>query len=150
MQLHDLKPTIMRETAKRIGRGGKRGTYSGRGIKGQKARAGHRIRPVLRDLLKKIPKRRGYRFSSRTPAPGVMNVGMLENRFAQGTAISFETLAKHGLITRLQRTKKSVKILGDGTITKALTIKDIPVSASAKSKIEAAGGQIINTLKSSD
>ena len=53
MLLRDLKPKTSKKSKKRIGRGGKRGTYSGRGIKGQKARAGHRIRPEIRDILKK-------------------------------------------------------------------------------------------------
>lgn len=62
MQLHEIKKPENIKDKKRIGRGGKRGTYCGRGIKGQKARAGAKIRPALRDLIKKIPKIRGYRF----------------------------------------------------------------------------------------
>lgn len=62
MQLHQIKPSHKSKSEKRIGRGGKRGTYSGRGIKGQKARAGAKKRPALRDFVKKIPKKRGYRF----------------------------------------------------------------------------------------
>jgi large subunit ribosomal protein L15 len=61
MQLHEIKGLKNKEK-KRVGRGGKRGTYCGRGIKGQKARAGAKIRPALRDFIKKIPKLRGYRF----------------------------------------------------------------------------------------
>lgn len=57
MQIHQIKPKIRKEPKKRVGRGGKRGTYSGRGSKGQKARAGHRIRPYLRDVIKKLPKK---------------------------------------------------------------------------------------------
>jgi len=59
MQLHQISPAHSNKKGKRVGRGGKRGTYSGRGIKGQKARAGHRIRPAIRDFMMKIPKLRG-------------------------------------------------------------------------------------------
>jgi len=59
MQLHEVKPTTINKSKKRIGRGGKRGTYSGRGIKGQKSRAGRKIRPAVRDLMQRTPKLRG-------------------------------------------------------------------------------------------
>lgn len=61
MQLHQIKPSHKLKTKKRIGRGGKKGTYSGKGMKGQKSRAGAKIRPELRDFIKKIPKVRGYK-----------------------------------------------------------------------------------------
>lgn len=59
MQLHEISPTHRNTAKRRVGRGGKKGTYSGRGIKGQKARAGHKIRPALRDFVLKLPKLRG-------------------------------------------------------------------------------------------
>lgn len=65
MQIHELKPTHKKKEAKKIGRGGKRGTYSGKGMKGQKSRAGRRLEPVVRSLIKKYPKLRGYRFKSK-------------------------------------------------------------------------------------
>ena len=64
MQLHELRPTEERKAKKRVGRGGKRGTYSGRGMKGQKARAGRRIRPAMRDLMQRTPKLRGVKNQS--------------------------------------------------------------------------------------
>ena len=143
MQLHDLKSKTARKSQKRVGRGGKRGTYSGRGIKGQKARAGHRIRPALRDLLKKIPKRRGYRFSPITKAGTVLTVSAISKHFLPNAVVSPEILAKRGLIGRTYRAKGAVKILGDGMITKSLIIKNIPTSRSARAKIEAAGGKIM-------
>ncbi|HEY4495498.1 MAG TPA: uL15 family ribosomal protein, partial [Candidatus Paceibacterota bacterium] len=63
MQLHQLQRNKKARKGIRVGRGGKRGKTSGRGTKGQKARAGHRIRPEIRDAIKKLPKRRGYRFN---------------------------------------------------------------------------------------
>lgn len=62
MQLHELRPKHKLKKRKRIGRGGKRGTYSGRGVKGQKSRSGRRFAPVIRSLIKRYPKLRGYRF----------------------------------------------------------------------------------------
>ena len=59
MQLHEIQPNQKNESRKRIGRGGKRGTYSGKGIKGQKSRAGKKIRPAIRDLIQRTPKLRG-------------------------------------------------------------------------------------------
>lgn len=63
MQLHELKPIHKKKRSKRIGRGGKKGTYAGRGVKGQKSRAGRRLKPLVRELIKRYPKLRGYRFS---------------------------------------------------------------------------------------
>ena len=83
MQIHNLKnPNKKRK--KRIGRGGKRGTYSGKGMKGQKSRAGHRIRPQLRDIIKKIPKRRGYRMQTPPERTATVNVGELDKKFGDG------------------------------------------------------------------
>ena len=62
MQLQDIKPRNKPKRKKRVGRGGKRGTYSGKGLKGQKSRAGAKIRPELRDFIKKVPKLKGYNF----------------------------------------------------------------------------------------
>jgi len=59
MQLHELKPIHSNKQSKRVGRGGKRGTTSGSGTKGQKSRSGHRIRPAIRDLMRRLPKLRG-------------------------------------------------------------------------------------------
>jgi large subunit ribosomal protein L15 len=59
MQLHQLQPITKKKAEKRVGRGGKRGTYSGRGLKGQKARAGRKIRPAIRDYIQKLPKIKG-------------------------------------------------------------------------------------------
>lgn len=143
MQLHALKPKHTRRPIKRIGRGGKRGAYSGRGIKGQKARAGHRIRPALRDLLKKIPKRRGYRFNTLAMKPQTINISALEKYFTPGDMISLKTLAQKNILRITRGRQPSLKILGDGTLTKALIIEKLPLSASARSKIERVGGKVI-------
>lgn len=141
-----MSPTHKHKDPKRVGRGGKRGTYSGKGIKGQKARAGRRIRPALRDLLKKIPKRRGYRFHSLQVKPSVINVGDLENRFVAGEVVSPATLRAKKLFVPKKGQPFGVKILGDGAITKALTVESIPLSQSARAKIEAAGGKVAKNV----
>jgi len=61
MQLHEIQPIHKNKSKKRVGRGGKRGTYSGRGLKGQKSRAGRKIRPAIRDLMQRTPKLRGVK-----------------------------------------------------------------------------------------
>jgi large subunit ribosomal protein L15 len=65
MQLHELKPIHKSKKRKRVGRGGKRGTFAGRGQKGQRSRAGRKMKPVVRELIKRYPKLRGYKFKSK-------------------------------------------------------------------------------------
>ena len=143
MQLHTLKRKTKNKRKKTIGRGGKRGTYCGRGLKGQRARAGRKIRPEIRDVIKKIPKKRGYKFASYKEKPEVVNVGEL-NKFSVGEEVNPKTLAEKGLVKK----NKSVKILGNGEIKTALSFKDCLVSAGALKKIEAAGGGILKESKS--
>lgn len=115
MQLHELKPIHKSKKKKRVGRGGKRGTYSGRGIKGQKSRAGAKIRPAWRDLLKQIPKRRGrakHSFKSIQIKPVVINIGELEKKFKDGEKITPQVLLQKGLIQKIKGKMPKVKILG--------------------------------------
>lgn len=142
MRLDGLKPKIKRKTKKRVGRGGKRGTYSGRGIKGQRARAGHKIRPALRDAIKKIPKLRGYRVKVRPRNSVALNIGILNGRFADGAKITPRELAKNGIIKSSGKFFPRVKILGSGEVSKKFFISGFRISKSAKEKIEKAGGII--------
>jgi len=145
MQLHEIKPTSPRKDAKRIARGGKRGKTSGRGGKGQTARAGSSMRPEMRDVIKKLPKLRGFgknrarTVNSGKIAPAVVNVSALEAAFENGASVSVASLAALKVIGK--RVKK-VKILGNGELSKKLTITGCEVSGSAKEKIEKAGGSI--------
>lgn len=128
-----------------VARGGRRGKTAGRGTKGQKARSGHKIRPEIRDVIKRIPKLRGRGKNSNLSIqkkPFVLNVEALELVFANGDTVSRTTLAEHGLISIHHGTIHSVKILSNGALTKKLTIKGLAVSAGAKEKIEKAGGTI--------
>ncbi|MEK7610382.1 MAG: 50S ribosomal protein L15 [Patescibacteria group bacterium] len=139
MQLHQLKKQSPNKSRKIIGRGGKRGTTSGRGTKGQKARSGHRIRPELRDIIKKLPKRRGHSAPLVTLAAAVVNLYDLERQFDAGAEISPVTLVAKGLISR---GPARVKILGSGRVSKKFVVSGCQLSVSARSAIEAAGGQI--------
>lgn len=145
MQLHELKRATPNKTAKRVGRGGGRGKTSGRGTKGQKARAGHSIRPDIREQLKKIPKLRGRGIQglvSIQNKPLVVNVAALNAAFAAGDTITPSVLVERGLVRAPKKSSPVVKILGDGELTKKLNISGCVVSASAKTKIEAAGGSV--------
>ena len=142
MQLHELKRDTPNKKEKRVGRGGKRGKTSGRGTKGQKARAGHRIMPAIREILKKLPKRRGYKLTSVQDAALVVNVRALEQAFNAGDTVTPALLDERKLIRGRQGSKLVVKILGTGELTKKLTVTGCEVSAAARAKIEAAGGAV--------
>ena len=79
MQIHELKPKTSLKKIKRVGRGGKKGTYSGRGQKGQKSRSGARLQPMIREWLKKYHKLRGYRFGVQGKEVVITNIP--ENKF---------------------------------------------------------------------
>ena len=143
MQLNQLQRVTPRKYEKRVGRGGKRGKTSGRGTKGQKARAGHRIRPDVREQLKKLPKLRGYKQKSIQDKPLVVNVASLEVAFASNDQVNPSVLLERGLIRSRRGSKKPVvKILGDGELTKKLNVSGCIISAPARAKIEKAGGFI--------
>lgn len=126
MQIHQLTKNSTARHARRIGRGGKRGTYSGKGIKGQKSRAGAKMRPAEREILKKIPKLRGYRFKSFRLQPAEVTIIDLEKKFSNGDTITPEYLLKAKLIKRQNgRTPNRVKILGKGKLTKKFIFKNI-------------------------
>lgn len=143
MQLHQLKPIHKKKRKKRVGRGGKRGTYSGKGIKGQSARAGAKFQPAIRELIKKYPKLRGYRYSSSySSQSAVVNVDVLDKRFQDNDKVNPEILLNKGLIRRIKGKVPRVKILGNGEIKKPLIIENCLVSKQSRAKIEKAGGQV--------
>ena len=115
MQLHELQPTHKTKTAKRIGRGGKKRTYSVRGMKGQKSRAGNKRAPRVRELLKKYPKMRGYRRPGQKKAISV-NLSMLEKSFAKGEKVNPGVLDQKKIARSIKGRTFSVKILGRGKI----------------------------------
>lgn len=145
MQLHDLKKHSSHQEKKVIGRGGKRGKTSGRGMKGQKARAGNKRRPEMRDIIKKLPKLRGYRFNTVSVKPAVVNLTVLEKIFKDGEVINAQILLAKKLIKRERGQLPVLKILGTGDFTKKLKFENCLVSASAQKKIEKAGSSISST-----
>jgi large subunit ribosomal protein L15 len=149
MQLHELAPATLRKTAKRIGRGGKRGKTSGRGGKGQTARSGNSTRPEMRDFIKKLPKLRGHgvnraaTVNAERVRPVPVNLAAIELAFKAGDVVSPKTLVAAGVINTIRRKAPTVKILATGEISKAVTIEGCEVSATAKAKVEKAGGKVV-------
>lgn len=146
MELYELKPIHKLKKRKRIGRGGKRGAYSGRGIKGQRARAGRRLKPIIRELIKKYPKLRGsrqkFKIKNQKSKIVIVNLETLEKKFNSGEKINLETLLERRIICKIKGRIPKVKILGKGKITKKLVIENCLVSKSAAEKIKKVGGTI--------
>jgi large subunit ribosomal protein L15 len=143
--LHNLHPNKgATKTKKRLGRGRGSGTgkTSGKGVKGQKARPGHHgarfaFEGGQMPMPRRIPKR-GFKNPNRVEAFPI-NVALLEKEFEAGAVVDMDTLRKKGIVPKLVDT---IKILGEGELTKKLTIKAHRASETAKSKIQAAGGSI--------
>ncbi len=145
MNLHDLYPAEgSTKNRKRIGRGhgSGRGGKSGRGSNGQKSRAGGGKGPGFEGgqtpLAMRLPKLPGFTNVNRKEYLPV-NVARLEAKFEAGETVNGFTLVEKGII---KHSDALVKVLGDGELTKALTVEVAKVSASAKAKIEAAGGKV--------
>jgi len=147
MELHAL-PSIGKKRSQRIGRGGKRGTTSGRGTKGQHSRAGHKIRPALRDLIIRIPKRRGFRNKTKSDKPLVLDITNLIHKSASYIAtagkgplvVDHVFLRASGLVPQGYQGK--VKVLGTGEVKLQIVLKGITASKPVALRIEKAGGKI--------
>ncbi len=144
MQFHQLKRENANKKSRTIGRGGKRGKTSGRGGKGQTARAGHKMRPEIRDFIKRIPKLRGRGKNSNlsfVEKNFPMSLNVIEKHFSVGGTVSPETLLKMKLVETRNGKMPKIKILG-GTITKKVSISGCLISASAKIAVEKAEGNV--------
>jgi large subunit ribosomal protein L15 len=144
MQTHNLKRNHPNKKGKTVGRGGTRGKTSGRGTKGQNARAGHKKRPEIRDFIKRVPKLRGRGKNLNTSIelkPVVVNIKKL-NLFKDGDTVSPKTLVSSGIVKTLSGNLPRIKILGSGELSRSLKIKDCTLSVSAKMAIEKAGGEV--------
>jgi large subunit ribosomal protein L15 len=150
LNLSNLKPAQARKDRKRIGRGmgSGKGRYSGRGIKGQKARSGSaKMRAGFEGgqmpLYMRMPKQRGNTSKDAMPVGPFrtstvpVNVRDLERVFADGDTVNIEAMLAKGLI---KNTKADVKVLGNGDLTKKLSVTAHGFSAGAREKITAAGG----------
>jgi large subunit ribosomal protein L15 len=156
LTLSTLKPAQKRRARKRIGRGLSSGTgrYSGRGIKGQKARAGsHKMRPGFEGgqmpLYMRLGKQRGPYSKDAMPIgphrtfTQPVNLRDLERAFEDGDDVTLEALVEKGVI---KNTRTDVKVLGQGELTKKLTVTAHAFSEAAREKIEATGGKV-NALR---
>ena len=142
MQIHELKPKHKNRDKKRVGRGGKKGTYSGKGNKGQSSRAGRKLVPIIRELIKRYPKLRGYRRFVLKDFSVVVSLDVLEKNSKNGEIINPENLIKNGIVRMIKGKVPKIKILGSGKLTKPLTVENCKVSKSVKDAIEKAGGII--------
>jgi large subunit ribosomal protein L15 len=145
ISLHNLHPNPgATKTKKRLGRGRGSGTgkTSGKGVKGQKARPGHHgaryaFEGGQMPMPRRIPKR-GFKNRNRVEAFPI-NVELLERVFESGASVDIDVLRTMGIIPKMVET---IKILGEGELTKKLTIKAHRASSTAKDKVEKAGGTI--------
>ncbi|OQX00943.1 50S ribosomal protein L15 [Candidatus Parcubacteria bacterium A4] len=140
MQIHELK--CKKKERKIVGRGGKRGTFSGKGSKGQSSRSGRRFEPVIRALIKRYPKLRGYRFKGMSDDIAVLNLESIEVKFKPSEIVSPQTLLEKGVVSQINGKTPKVKILSKGKITKSLIFEGCDFSKTAREKIEKAQGQI--------
>ena len=143
MKLHDMKPAPgSRKSRKRVGRGDSSGLgkTAGRGDKGQKSRTGAVIRPFFEGgqipLFRRLPKR-GFKNADRVIFQ-LVNLSIIEREFAAGDVVDAESLRAKSLLGKAQL---PIKILANGEITKAVTVKAEAFSQAAIAKIEAAGGK---------
>jgi large subunit ribosomal protein L15 len=156
MQLHSLSPRTKNTKNAPVGRGGRRGKTSGRGGKGQTARAGHKIRPEMRDIIKKIPKLRGHgknrsrtiRINKKSVTP--INIAMIEIAYATGETVSPASLLAKGLVRRVKGRAPAIKILGAGPFSKALIVQHCAMSGVAHKALLAAGGTFHGELSRTD
>ncbi|PST48109.1 50S ribosomal protein L15 [Bifidobacterium callitrichos] len=141
LQMHDLKPAPgAKKDRTRVGRGeGSKGKTSGRGFKGQTKRT--HVRPGFEGgqlpLYMRLPKLRGFKNPFKTEFQ-VINIAKLAEIFPEGGEVTVADLVAKGAV----RANQPVKVLGDGETTAAFTLKGVKASASAKAKIEAAGGTV--------
>jgi large subunit ribosomal protein L15 len=143
MQINNVIRKTPNRTSIEVGRGGKRGKTSGRGQKGQNSRAGHKKRPEMRERIKKLPKLRGYAFKGiHSDYVWPVNLVTISENFENGAKVTPTTLVRAGVLKMNCTKKPVVKILSAGEITKKITVSGCRVSASAKEKIEKAGGSI--------
>ena len=145
MMEHEVSPPKgARRNRKRVGRGDAAGggSYAGRGMKGQKSRSGKGLRPGFEGgqlpLIKGLPMKRGFNNRYKTYY-ALVNLDTLQERFEAGTRVTPELLRGLGIV---RRTSLPVKIVGDGELDQALTVAAHKFTASARAKIEAAGGSV--------
>ena len=145
MMEHEVSPPKgARRARKRVGRGDAAGggSYAGRGLKGQKSRSGPGVRPGFEGgqmpLIKGLPMKRGFNNRYKTYY-ALVDLDTLQERFDDNTRVTPELLHQLGIV---RRTNLPIKVVGDGELTRPLTVAANKFTASARSKIEAAGGSV--------
>ena len=135
MQFHNLKRNKSNKKPRQVGRGGTRGKTSGRGTKGQNARAGRKKRPEMRDIIKRLPKLRGRgknflksRFEEVLP----LKLSVLGDKFSSGEVVSYKTLSDKGIIKTRNGKLPKVKILADKKIKKSFVFEGVKISESVR------------------
>lgn len=144
MNIHQVKRNTPQKKSKLVGRGGKRGKTSGKGTKGQKARSGRKIRPEIRDIIKKIPKLRGRGMNINTPrkAPFVtIGLSQINEAFDSKERVTTQSLFEKNLYRKVNGKFPNIKIT-NGEISKKLTFKGVKFTEEAKKAVEKAGGEI--------
>jgi large subunit ribosomal protein L15 len=147
MQLNNLVKNASNKKSIRIGRGGKRGKTSGRGHKGQNARAGNSKRPAIRDLIKTLPKLRGQGVHGNKNREIInkyfpINLSQIVAVFKDGEEVNQNSLFEKGLVEKKSGKLPRVKILANGEIDIKVEVKGLLISETAKEKIEKAGGKV--------
>jgi large subunit ribosomal protein L15 len=145
MQINDLKRKTPNKKSIQVGRGGTRGKTSGRGTKGQLSRSGRKLRPELRDIIKKLPKLRGRGKNSNLSIqtkPVIVKLETIEKVFANGDKVNPSTLQQKGVVPFRQGKAQLIKILGNGEFTKKVVISNCTISKGAKEIVEKVGGSV--------
>ena len=144
MQIHNLKRQHKNKKDRIVGRGGKHAKTSGRGGKGQTARAGNKRRPELRDIIKKLPKNRGYQFNSFEIKPVGVSLDKIITAYVKGGEVNPSGLLELKIIKKKKGWIPKIKILnGKMDLSVKIQVSKCLVSDSAKEKIIKAGGEII-------
>jgi len=144
MQINNLKRVHKNKKDRIVGRGGKHAKTSGRGGKGQTARAGNKRRPELRDIIKKLPKNRGYRFNSFQVKPFCVSLDEITKLYPKGGVVNPQSLLELKAIKKKKGLLPIIKILnGKLDFNVKVQISKCLVSNSVKEKIIKAGGEIL-------
>ena len=144
MQINNLKRVHKNKKDRIVGRGGKHAKTSGRGGKGQTARAGNKRRPELRDIIKKLPKNRGYRFKSFEIKPACVSLYKISLAYPAGGVVTPESLLELKVIKTRKGWLPKVKILNsDIDLAVKFQVSKCLVSDAVKEKILKAGGEVV-------
>lgn len=150
MQIHTIKRSHPHTKSRRVGRGqgSKRGKTSGRGGKGQTARAGNKRRPEWRDIIKKLPKRRGYgknraqAVNAERVRPIIVSLDLVIAAFEKGDAVNPVTLTEKGIVAMRGKSLPMIKIVGGKEKAVAMTFSGVSFTHAVKEQLEKAGATI--------